>query len=98
MSAIAEEVGRHEPKHTIHITILYNGIPKKIEIDRDATVKTLLDRALALFGNLPQQHMLALWTEKGVELTNEQETLKAAHVKDGDSLILRPSTVKGGTY
>jgi len=96
MSAIAEEVTRREPMHVLHITILYNGIPKKIDIDREATVKTLLDRAIALFGNLPQPHTLALWTEKGAELANEQETLKAAHVKDGDSLILRPSAVKGG--
>lgn len=96
MSISAEEVSGQETKHTVHLTILYNGIPKKIEIDRDATVKTLLERAIALFGNLPQPHTLALWTEKGTELTDEKETLKAAHVKDGDSLLLRPSTVKGG--
>jgi hypothetical protein len=95
-TATAEQVAKPEPKHTIHVQILYNGIPKKIEIDREATVKALLDRAIALFGNLPQPHTLALWTEKGTELTNEQESLKAAHVKDGDSLILRPSAVKGG--
>lgn len=96
MNQITEEVAREKPKHTVHVTVVYNGVSKKIEIDREATLKTLLERAIALFGNLPQPHTLALWTEKGVELTNEHATLKDAHVKDGDSLILRPSTVKGG--
>jgi hypothetical protein len=96
MSINADQVARHEPKQTLCFEILYNGMAKKIEIDRDATVKMLLDRAIAIFGNLPQPHTLALWTEKGVELTNEQETLKAAHIKDSESLILRPSAVKGG--
>ena len=96
MSVNADEVARHEPKQTLYLEILYNGIAKKIEIDRDATIKMLLERAIAIFGNLPQPHTLALWTEKGVELTNEQQTLKAAHIGDGESLLLRPSAVKGG--
>jgi hypothetical protein len=96
VNEIAENLARHPSAQIIHVTVLYNGIPKRVEIDPDATVKTLLERAIALFGNLPQPHTLALWTEKGVELTNERETLKAAHVEDGDSLILRPSSVKGG--
>lgn len=96
MSEIAENVARHEPKHSLQLTIVNNGISKQIEIDREATVKALLDRAIALFGNIPQPHTQSLWTEKGVELTNENETLKAAHVKDGDTLLLRPGAVKGG--
>jgi hypothetical protein len=96
MNITADEVHSDQSKTILDLTVLYNGMPKKIEIDRDATVKTLLDRSIALFGNLPQPHTLSLWTEKGVELSNEQETLKAAHLKEGDSLILRPSAVKGG--
>jgi hypothetical protein len=96
MATIAEDVTGHRSTHTLHLQITYNGLTKPIEINREATVKMLLDRAIALFGNLPQPHMLALWTASGVELTREQETLEAAHVKDGESLILRPSTVKGG--
>jgi hypothetical protein len=96
MSAIAEAVVGHEPKHTVHLKIIYNGMVREVEINREATVKALLDRAIALFGNIPQPHTLALWTEKGLELTNEQDTLKAAGVMDGESLILRPSAVKGG--
>lgn len=96
MSEIAEDVTNDEADHALRLTIIYNGIPKPIEIDRDATVKTLLDRAIALFGNLPRAHTLALWTEKGVELTNEQETLRAAHIHNRKSLLLRPSAVKGG--
>jgi hypothetical protein len=96
MNQTAEHAARHEPKHTLHLTIVNNGISKTIEVDRDATVKALLERAIALFGNIPQPHTQSLWTETGVELSNEQETLKAAHVKDGDTLLLRPGAVKGG--
>jgi len=96
MSEIAEEVARAKTKHEIEVCIEYNGLPKKIEIDPNATVKTLLDRAISAYGNLPQPHTLALWNAQGVELTNEQETLRDAHVKDSDVLTLRPSVVKGG--
>jgi hypothetical protein len=96
MATLAEDVTGHRPTYTLHLEITYNGITKPIEVNREATVKALLDRAIALFGNLPQPHTLALWTASGVELTREQETLEAAHLKDGESLILRPSAVKGG--
>lgn len=97
MSEIAEDTTHDEAAdHTLRLTIIYNGVPKPIEIERDATVKALLDRAIALFGNLPRAHTLALWTEKGAELANEQETLRAAHIHNRESLLLRPSAVKGG--
>jgi hypothetical protein len=96
MNMTAEEVRHNEANTILHLTVIYNGMPKKIEIDREVSVKTLLERAIALFGNLPQPHTLSLWTEKGVELSSEHESLKAAHVKDCESLILRPSAVKGG--
>jgi hypothetical protein len=96
MNQIAEDVAHHQPKHEIQVGIEYNGLRREIEINSGATVKALLDRAISAYGNLPQPHMLALWTAQGVELTNEQQTLKEAHVKDGDVLILRPGAVKGG--
>lgn len=96
MTEVAQDGARHEPKHTLHLTIVNNGISKRIEIVATATVKVLLDRAIALFGNIPQPHTLSLWTEKGVELTQESQTLKEAHVKEGDTLLLRPGAVKGG--
>jgi hypothetical protein len=37
-----------------------DGISKHIEIDRDATVKALLDRVVALFGNIPAPRTLDL--------------------------------------
>lgn len=80
----------------LHLKITYNGQQKTLEISREATVKILLQRSIELFGSLPNPHTLALWTAQGVELTNENQTLKDAHVKDGDCLILRPSAVKGG--
>jgi hypothetical protein len=96
MSQVAEEVSAQKPKHEIEIGIEYNGLRKEVEISRDATVKALLEKAIAAYGNLPQPHMLALWNAHGVELTDEQQTLKDAKVKDRDVLLLRPSAVKGG--
>jgi hypothetical protein len=96
MTQIAENHGQHELRRTLHLTILNNGIAKMIDIDLEATVKALLDRAIALFGNISAPHTQSLWTEKGAELINEQETLKAAHLKDGETLLLRPGAVKGG--
>lgn len=97
MEPVAEKVDeKKDPKHEIDVEVIYNGLSKKIEISRDATVKALLDKAIAAFGNLPQPHLLALWDAKGVELTDEQQTLKDAKVKDRDELLLRPSAVKGG--
>ena len=96
MNQIAEGVSTHKPKQEIELGIVYNGLTKQIEISRDATVKMLLDRAIAAYGNLPQPHLLSLWDAHGVELTNEQQTLKDAKLKDGDVLLLRPGAVKGG--
>lgn len=96
LATVGTEHLRTIPRLQLLLTIIYNGISRPLEIRRDATVKTLLERSITLFGNLPQPHTLALWTAQGVELTNEQQTLKDAHLKDGDCLILRPSAVKGG--
>lgn len=96
MNQSSETATREETKQSLHLTIIYNGIPKSIEIAPDATVKSLLERAIAAFGGLPQPHTLALWTTAGQELTKEHETLKEAQVKDGETLLLRPSAVKGG--
>lgn len=87
---------RTAPRLHLHLTINYNGLPKPIEIKRDATVKVLLEQAIALYGSLPNPHTLSLWTQAGVELTNEGETLNEAGLKDGDCLLLRPGAVKGG--
>jgi hypothetical protein len=96
MNQVTEDASRHHPTHEIHVGVEYNGLRRDFEISPEATVKVLLDRAISAFGNLPQPHTLALWTAKGVELTAEQQTLKEAHVKNGDALILRPSAVRGG--
>jgi hypothetical protein len=96
LSARGTERLRTAPRLQLHLTITYNGQSKPLEITRDATVKALLERSIALFGSLPNPHTLALWTAAGVELTQEDQTLKDAHVKDGDCLLLRPSAVKGG--
>ena len=98
MNQVIEGGAHHAPSHALHLTIVSNGLSKHIAINRDATVKTLLERALALFGNIPAPHTQSLWTGQGVELTCEHETLEAAHIRDGETLLLRPGAVKGGKY
>lgn len=96
LSSKGTERLRTAPRLELHLTITYNGQSMPLEISRDATVKMLIERSIALFGSLPNPHTLALWTAQGIELTNEGQTLNDAHLKDGDCLILRPSAVKGG--
>ena len=52
------------------------------------------DQAIAAFGPLPQPHILSLF--EGAKELNDTSTLKDAGVKPGDTLLLRPSKVKGG--
>jgi hypothetical protein len=98
MNQVVEAGADHAPGLSLHLTIVNNGLSKQIAINRDATVKTLLERAVALFGNIPAPHTQSLWTEKGIELTHEHETLQAAHIRDGETLLLRPGAVKGGKH
>ncbi len=78
------------------ISILYNGVEKKIKVELDETVKQVLDRAIQIFSPIPQPHTLGLFTEAGLELNNEGQTVKEAGIRPHDKLLLRPSTVKGG--
>lgn len=89
-----EPEDQHEPK-SFEVTVIYNGIKKPLKVNRDEAMKQVLDRAIALFGSLPNPHMLALFTESGHELPITG-TVKEAGLKPEEKLLLRPSTVRGG--
>lgn len=77
------------------ILVIYNGVEKKIEVNRNETIKSVLERAIHAFGQLPNPHMLSLWTSDGREL-NDAEHVGEAGIKPHDRLLLRPGQVKGG--
>jgi hypothetical protein len=93
------EGGRHDEdggrEKSFAITVVYNGLPKPLEVSKDESISSVLAKAIAAFGNLPAPHTLALYDANGRELP-DGETVKDAKVKKGDRLLLRPSTVKAG--
>lgn len=57
MNDVAEKAeDNKQEKHELDLAIEYNGLKKEVDISRDATVKALLERAIAAYGNLPQPH------------------------------------------
>jgi len=80
------------------VTLIFNGEGKKFRYDGNETVKTLLDQAIAAFGVTVNPHTMALYLAGGAELKDEGSTLRAAGVRAGDELYLRPSEVKGGSW
>lgn len=93
------ESGRHDEHDgrdkSFEITVVYNGLEKPIGVSKDELISSVLVKAIAVFGNLPAPHTLALYNGEGRELP-DAETVKDAKVKKGDRLLLRPSTVKAG--
>lgn len=104
MSTAAEHpIDEHEDEHENteqkrpkEITVIYLGEPRQLEYEAEELVKDALARALDLFGITNNRHLLALFDEAGVEITNEEQTMKKAGVKRGAKLLLGQSKVKGG--
>jgi hypothetical protein len=92
---IEESIREIEHPREFAVEVLYDGVRKKFEVRIEETVKQLLDKAIAAFGPLPNPHTLALYKD-GKELVDSL-TVKQAEIKPCDVLLLRPSTVKGGT-
>jgi hypothetical protein len=92
---IEEAIREIEHPREFAVEVLYDGVRKKFEVRIEETVKQLLDKAIAAFGPLPNPHTLALYKD-GKELADSL-TVKQAEIKPCDVLLLRPSTVKGGT-
>jgi hypothetical protein len=77
------------------LTVTFNGIDKSIEYEPHEAVTALLAAAKRTF-EVQNQHLLALFTEDGTEITDESQSVEAASIQPGQVLVLRQSTVKGG--
>ncbi|MFG2058503.1 DUF2604 domain-containing protein [Micromonospora sp. NPDC048930] len=80
------------------VTVTYNGTDEDVRYQPNAAIQALLQQAKHAFNlqNSPNNHLLALFTEDGVELDDNQSAADAG-VKPGVLLVLRQSTVKGGS-
>ena len=77
------------------VQVIYNGVEHSVPAEISELVKALLERAIQSFGSLPSPHTLALYTKDGTELADNL-TVKDAGIKPCETLLLRPSKVKGG--
>jgi hypothetical protein len=84
--------------HRKEVVVTFNGEGKEFRYEKDETVKSLLDKAIAAFNVTVNPHTMALYLASGVELKDETSTLRDAGVRAGDVLLLRPSEVKGGSW
>lgn len=80
---------------TFEIVIIYNGIEKKVEVDRDELVSSVLAKAISAHQITSNAHLLGLFSADGTELQDGQ-TVKDAKIKKRDRLLLRPSAVRAG--
>ena len=87
---VAQIIDRDPP---FKVEVVYNGKTEAFEVRHDEPVKSLLDKALATFGPVPNPNAYAIF-EGGKELANDQ-TLEQSGVKPGDKLRLRPSEIHG---
>jgi hypothetical protein len=88
---------RPKPKpHKLDIAVVYNGIKKKFKTELTELIGALRARVVAEFSVTEQPHTLSLYTADNRELTNDQQTVEDAGIKDGDTLVLRPGVIRGG--
>ena len=95
MNSHVDEVVEAPVSHKFGVRVTYNGMDKDIEVQPQETVKSLLDRAIHVFGPLPNPHLLALFAQDGREL-QDGKTIREEGIKAGEHLLLRPSAVRGG--
>jgi hypothetical protein len=77
------------------VTVTFNGADRQITYNPKAAVQAILNHAKEQFG-VQSNHLLSLFTETGTELPDD-ESADAAGVTSGELLILRQSTVRGGS-
>lgn len=77
------------------VNVVYNGVTKPITVVVNQPIQAALQHAINAFAPIAQPHLLALYTEAGTELLNDQKVGEAG-IKPGDTLLLRPSQVRGG--
>jgi hypothetical protein len=78
------------------ITVTYNGEDKVIGYAPHEKVREVLDLALTEFHVTANRHLMGLFTEGNTELP-DGSTMSAAGVRPGELLVLRQSTVRGGS-
>ena len=84
------------PTHGLTVVIIYNGLDRPVSAEPNQAVQALLELAMNAFGVHQNRHLMALWTEAGVELQLNQ-SVQQAGIVDGTRVLLRPSAVRGGT-
>jgi hypothetical protein len=90
-----EHGGGRDNDKSFGITINYNGLKKPLDVEKDETIGSVREKAIALHGITTNPHLLGLFPKEGPELSDGQ-TVKQAKVKKGDELLLRPSAVRAG--
>ena len=75
------------------VKVLFNGIPRDVEVPKTAHVGQLMARAKAEFHPPSSLGELAFFAKDGVELLTHH-TLAAYGVADGDTLLLRPTVIR----
>jgi hypothetical protein len=81
---------------TIKLRISYNGVVRLLEpVAVASATKALLERAIALFGNVERPHVEALFRENNSEVSTTG-SVEDAGLTDDELLVLRPRTVQGG--
>lgn len=88
MTATVSEATRSE------VFVVYNGDTKELTYRPHEAVQALLEHAKRLFG-VVTNHLLSLFAATGAELP-DAESVEAAGVKPGDTLVLGQSVIKGG--
>lgn len=88
----------HEHEHEDKVRVVYNGVTEKVAFEFSQTLGVLRANAIKAFGNVPQPHLLSLFTTAGVEFgpNRDQETIAEAGIKKNEELLLRPGIVRGG--
>ena len=81
--------------HEREVIVTFNGLEEDLEYTPESPASALLQHALKAFNITDNAHVMALWTEAGVELPIDG-SVEHAGVKPGDVLVLRPSAVRGG--
>src|SRR5687767_4639384 len=77
-----------------NVTVTFNGHDELVPFQPAANLDALLAHAKKAF-DVQSNHLLSLFTEAGIELTDNQSG-EDAGVLPGAVLILRQSTVRGG--
>ena len=82
-------------EHRFSINVVYNGVPRSLEVEPHEQVTSILERAIHLFGITQQPHLLSLFFADG-SVVDEAKSAGNAGLTPGITVYLRPNVVKGG--